>query len=85
VSERSVETIEEAVQEVFDVTVNPLANMLCNLLALQVGKRIITKDDAKRVIASSIEILNESTQNSYVRDMGGNMLLRMIQAIDRLD
>jgi hypothetical protein len=59
--------------------------MFCVLLAMQVSKGLITKDDAKRVVASSIEILNDSTENSYIRDMGGNMLLRMIQAIDRLD
>ncbi len=85
VSEKEISTVEEAVREVFDVAVNPLANMFCVLLAVQVRNRIITKEDAKHVIAASIDILNESTQNSYVRDMGGDMLSRMIDAIDRVE
>lgn len=84
-SEKEIRDVETAAREIFDVAVNPLANMMCVLLAFQVRNGLISKDDAKRVVASSVDILNESTENSYIRDIGGNMLLRMISAIDRIE
>lgn len=84
-SDKEIKDIEAAAKEIFNVAVNPLANMICVLLAFQVRSGLITRDDAKRVVASSVDILNESTDNSYIRDIGGGMLLRMISALDRVE
>lgn len=84
-SEKEIKNTEAAAKEIFDVAVNPLANMICVFLAFQVRNGLVSKDDAKRVVASSADILNQSTENSYIRDIGAEMLLRMISAIDRIE
>lgn len=76
--------ITEIAMELFDSCVNPLANMMCNLLAFQVHKGMISKDEAKYIIASSIDVLNLADVHDDVRDIGIGMLQRMIQAIEKI-
>ena len=62
--------------------INPLASMLCNFLAMQVGKGFISKDEAKYLIASSVDVINTADLDEHIRHMGADMLMRMIKAID---
>ncbi|MEA3035066.1 MAG: hypothetical protein QOH04_825 [Sphingomonadales bacterium] len=68
----------------FDACVNPLANIMCRFLAVQVQKGSISKDEAKWLIASSADVLTQADVTEEVRTVGGDMLMRMIKAIDQL-
>jgi hypothetical protein len=79
------ENITEAATQIFDAAVNPLASVVFNLLELQVRKGTITKDEAKFVIAASVDVLSRANVSEPVREVGGDMLMRMVKAIDQLD
>jgi len=51
---------------------------------MQVGKGLISKDEAKYLIASSVGVLNHAAVSDEIRNVGGDMLMRMIKAIDQL-
>jgi hypothetical protein len=70
--------------EIFNATVNPLANIICTFLASQVTKGALTKDEAKYVIASAVDILNMANVEDDIREIGADMLMRMVQAIGGL-
>jgi hypothetical protein len=70
--------------EVFDATINPLAGMICTLLQVLIDRESISKDDAKSIIASAVDLINESGHDAYIFKNGHDMLLRMIKAIDRI-
>lgn len=76
--------IEAVATQMFDVCVNPLAGMICTFLQLQVSKGIISHDEAKAVIASSLDLINQSEHSADVLKNGHEMLVRMISAIDRI-
>lgn len=78
------ESITAAATQVFDVCVNPLAGMICTFLQLQVSKGLISHDEAKAVIASSLDLINQSEHSDDVLSNGHHMLVRMISAIDRI-
>lgn len=69
--------------EIFDITINPLAGMLCTLLRVLIDKGTISREEAKAIIASAVDLINESGQDQYIMKNGHDMLLRMIQYIDR--
>lgn len=77
-------TLEIAATQIFDVCVNPIAGMFCTFLQLQVAKGSITRDEAKAVIASSVDLINQSGHSADVLENGHNMLVRMISAINRM-
>ena len=70
--------------QIFDVSVNPLAGMICSFLALQIRKGLISKDEAKGVIVSALDLINESGHATDVLENGHEMLLRMINAIEKV-
>lgn len=76
--------ITEAATQIFDACVNPLVSIMCNLLAMQVRKDLISKSEAKWLIASSVDVLNQADVSEEIRKVGGDMLKRMIKAIDQL-
>lgn len=78
------EELTLASTQIFDACVNPIANIMCNLLAMQIHKNFISKDEAKYLIASSVDVLNQAHVTDQVRNVGGDMLMRMIKAIDQL-
>jgi hypothetical protein len=78
------ETLSRVAGQFFDVSVNPIAGMFCSFLALQVQKGQISKDEAKGVIASALDLINQSDHAEDVLSNGHDMLIRMIAAIDRL-
>ena len=66
------------------MSVNPLAGMMCSLLALQVAKGVISKDEAKGVIVSTLDLINQSGHADDILANGHDMLMRMITAIDNM-
>jgi hypothetical protein len=78
------DTLSEVAGQFFDVAVNPIAGMFCTLLSLQVRKGHTTKDEAKGVIASALDLINCSDHSDDVLASGHAMLVRMVGAIDRL-
>jgi hypothetical protein len=76
------EVLTRVATQFFDVTVNPLAGMICSFLALQVSKGFVTKDEAKAVIVSTLDLINQSEHSDDVLANGHEMMLRMIGAID---
>lgn len=79
----SNDTVEVATQ-IFDACINPLASTVFNLLALQVEKGLISKEEAKHVIAASVDVLSRAETSDAIREAGGDLLLRMIKAVDDL-
>lgn len=77
--------LSKTAAQFFDVTVNPIAGMFCTLLELQVQKGLITKDEAKAVIISSLDLINASPHAAEIHQNGHEMLLRMIKAIDGIE
>lgn len=82
--DKQTDVLENVAGQFFDVAVNPIAGMFCTLLALQISKGIISKDEAKGVIASSLDLINELPHSDEVLENGHKLLVRMIAAIDRL-
>lgn len=74
--------LEDVINDVFDACVNPIANMMCSLLVMQVKKGLLTHDEARFVIASSVNVLNEAEVTIAAREMGANTLMRMLKALD---
>lgn len=79
------DTLTLVATEFFNVVVNPLAGMLCTFLQMQVSKGILSKDEAKVVIISALDLINKTDYPQNVLANGHNMLLRMINAIDKFD
>lgn len=79
------EQLTEASTQIFDACINPLANILLKFLAMQVQKGFISKDEAKWLIASSVDVLNQANVTEAVREVGADMLMRMVKAIDGLE
>lgn len=79
------EFISKTAGQFFDISVNPIAGMFCTLLQLQVRKGVISKDEAKAVIISSLDLINATPHPPEVHSNGHEMLLRMINAIDQSD
>lgn len=71
-------------EQIFDVSVNPLMGMLCSFLALQIRKGLISKDEAKGVIVSALDLINQTDHATDVLQNGHEMLLRMINAIEKI-
>jgi hypothetical protein len=78
------EVLTRVATQFFDVSVNPLAGMICSFLALQVSKGLISKNEAKAVIVSSLDLINQSTHADDILANGHDMLMRMIKTIDSL-
>lgn len=76
--------IEEVAEHIFDTCVNPIANIMCSFLAIQVKHGYITKDEAKFAIASSVDVLSLAEMHPSAKELGGDMLMRMVKAIDAL-
>jgi hypothetical protein len=70
--------------ELFEVAVNPIAAMFCTLLNLQVQKGLISKSEAKQVIASAVEAMHGLKHHDDALITGTDMLMRMITAIDAI-
>lgn len=79
---RIVADFETLATQFFDVAMNPIAGMFCTLLSIQVSKGLITKNEAKAVIASSVDLLNQRPYSDQTMNIGRDMLIRMIGAID---
>lgn len=83
--EEIAEFISKTAEQYFDVSVNPIAGMFCTLLQLQIQKGLISKDEAKAIIISSLDLINATPHPPEVHSNGHEMLLRMISAIDQFD
>ena len=79
------EQLAEASTQIFDACINPLANIMLKFLAMQVQKGVISKNEAKWLIASSVDVLNQADVTEAVREVGADMLMRMVKAIDGLE
>ena len=69
-------------EQVVNVMINPLANVLNQLLALLAAKAIITKEEAIGCIASAAGALDDDRIDEADGEVGRDMLMRMIKAID---
>jgi hypothetical protein len=78
------DAITEASTQIFDAAINPLASVIFNLLELQVRKGQITKNEAKFAIAASVDVLSQADVTDAVREVGGDMLIRLVKAIDQI-
>lgn len=78
------EHFSEMAKQFFDLGINPVGQMFCTFLVLQVSKKIITKDEARGVIASSVDLINQLPYPPEVLENGYDMLQRMIAAINRI-
>lgn len=74
--------LTEASTQIFDACINPLANIMLRFLGMQIDKGMISKEEAKWLIASSVDVLNQANVTDAVREVGGDMLMRMVRAID---
>ena len=76
------EDLENFAGQFFDVSINPLAEVLTKLLHLLTTKGIISKDEAVHILASSVGVIRQTSHSEAVKENGANMLMRMIRAID---
>ncbi|HMG48253.1 MAG TPA: hypothetical protein VK614_12425 [Allosphingosinicella sp.] len=76
------EDLEDFAGQFFDVSINPLAEVLTKLLHLLISKGVITKEEAVLTLASSVGVISQTDHSEAVKENGANMLMRMIQAID---
>lgn len=74
--------VEDVVNDVLDAHINPLANMICSLLAMQMKKGIISPEEAKLVVASSVDVLTTAEITLSARSLGADMLMRMLKAVE---
>lgn len=74
--------MEEVVNDVLDACVNPIANMMCSLLVMQARKGLISRDEARLVVASSVDVLTGATITDQARQMGADMLERLLKALE---
>ena len=72
----------QTTEQVVNVMINPLANVLNQLLALLAAKEIITKEEAIGCIASAAGPLDDDRIDDADGEVGRDMLMRMIKAID---
>ena len=76
------EDLEDFAGQFFDVSVNPLAEVITKLLHLLITKNAITKDEAVLILSSSVGVISQTDHSEGVKENGANMLMRMIRAID---
>ena len=74
----------EMANQFFDVAMNPIAGMFCTLLAVQVQKGLLSKSEAKGIVASSVDLLNQLPYSNEIIEGGAKTMLRMIRAIDAI-
>jgi hypothetical protein len=74
--------IEDVTNDIFDACINPIANMMCSLLVMQVRKGFLSRDEARAVVASSVDVLTGATITESARSMGADMLMRMLKAVE---
>ena len=72
----------QTTEQVVNIMINPLANVLNQLLALLAAKEIITKEEAIGCIASAAGALDDDRIDDTDGEVGRDMLMRMIKAID---
>jgi len=72
----------QTTERVVNVMINPLANVLNQLLAVLAMKGIITKEEAIGCIASAAGALDDDRITEDDGEVGRDMLIRMIKAID---
>ena len=73
---------QQTADQVVNVMINPLANVLNQLLALLAAKEIITKEEAIGCIASAAGELEDDRIDEADGEVGRDTLMRMIIAID---
>lgn len=73
---------QHTTEQVVNVMINPLANVLNQLLALLAAKAIITKEEAIGCIASAAGALDNDQIDETDGEIGRDMLMGMIKAID---
>lgn len=78
------EAMKNVAAQMFDVCINPLAGMICTLLQVQISKGHLSKDEAKAIIVSTLDLINQSDHATEIHANGHEMLLRMINAIDQI-
>jgi len=74
--------LAEAMGQVFDTAVTPLADTLTRLLMILADKKIIEKRQAIAIVATSVQTINGLNYSPAVRDQGAELLMRMIRTID---
>ncbi|MBS0502938.1 MAG: hypothetical protein JSS55_03865 [Proteobacteria bacterium] len=69
-------------EQFFDLSVNPLAEILTKLLDLLVQKDVVTRQEALHLVASSIGVISELPYSEPTKESAADVLVRMLRALD---